>query len=411
MKHVHVIGAGLAGLSAALALVDAGRQVTVHEAGPAAGGRCRSYLDRELGCRIDNGNHLWLSGNRGIADFLARVGSQGTVVSSPTAEFPFVDLASGERWSLRPNGGRVPWWVLSRGRAIPGVRLRDYLAMLKLLRAGPDDTVGGVLGDGILVKRLMEPLAVSALNTSMATGSARLMGAVVRETLAKGGNACIPAFPQHGLSETFIDPAVSALRKAGAAVRLGCRVTQIETGGGQAASLLTSDGRIDLADSGVIMATPAPVTVQLLPGTTAPDLFELIVNVHYRTERAGPARFVAVVNGMAEWVFVKDEVVSVTISAANRFLSMPASDIAATVWPEVCSALEISEPLPPVRVLKEKRATFAATPAQDRLRPPIRTRFRNLALAGDWVATGLPATIEGAIRSGRDAAGILLAAA
>ncbi len=411
MSRVHVIGAGLAGLSAALAAVDSGHDVTVYEAGPAAGGRCRSYFDRELGCRIDNGNHLWLSGNRGISDYLSRIGAQATAIGPVEAEFPFIDLGTGERWSVRPNGGLVPWWVLSRRRSVPGARLAEYAGMLSLLRAGPDSTVAEALGTGPLVTRLMEPLAVAALNTSISAGSARLMAAVVRETLAKGGRACVPTTPQDGLSETFVEPAIAALQSAGASLRFGCRVSGLEFAGGRVAAILTADGRVDVAAASVVVATPGPVTAQLMPGTSAPNEFEAIVNIHYRIGVRDAPMFIGLIGGTAEWVFTKADVVSVTISAANRLADRSGSDIAATVWPEVCHALALSESQPPFRVLKERRATFAATPAQDRLRPAARTEFRNLALAGDWTATGLPATIEGAIRSGRAAVAVLLAAA
>jgi uncharacterized protein with NAD-binding domain and iron-sulfur cluster len=100
----------------------------------------------------------------------------------------------------------------------------------------------------------------------------------------------------------------------------------------------------------------------------------------------------------------------VTISAANRMVDQPAEAIAAVVWPDVRAALDLQGIMPPFRVVKERRATFAATAAQEGLRPGPRTALANLVLAGDWTATGLPATIEGAIRSGRTAAEALLAA-
>jgi uncharacterized protein with NAD-binding domain and iron-sulfur cluster len=103
-------------------------------------------------------------------------------------------------------------------------------------------------------------------------------------------------------------------------------------------------------------------------------------------------------------VFVKPGVVSVTISAANRAVDTPPDALAQQVWSDVRVALQLEQPIPPYRVVKEKRATFAATPEQEARRPVTRTALRNLTLAGDWTATGLPATIEGAIRSGRAAA-------
>src|SRR5262249_27901316 len=111
---VHIVGAGLAGLSAAVGLVGARREIVVHELARHAGGRCRSYFEPALGLTIDNGNHLLLSANRAALAFLKTVGSQGKLVGPDHAEFAFADLASGERWSLRPNDGPVPWWILSK---------------------------------------------------------------------------------------------------------------------------------------------------------------------------------------------------------------------------------------------------------------------------------------------------------
>ncbi len=398
MRHVHVVGAGLAGLSAAMTLVEAGVAVTVHEAGPAAGGRCRSYFDRELGCRLDNGNHLLLSGNRDAYAFLDRVGARGTLAGPSEPVFPFMDVATGERWTVRPNRGRLPWWVLSPSRRVPGARLRDFLPVARLGRAGPDATVAGSLPQGELYRRLLEPLAIAALNTPPETASARLLGAVMDESLSLGGAACIPAYPRDGLSESFIDPAVAWLLARGATVRLGHRIAALAD--------------LDLgADEAVVVATPAPVTMALVPGTTAPDRFEAVLNVHFRCDAdPGEAGFTGLVGGTAEWVFVKPGVVSVTISAGNARVDLPSEALAQQVWQDVRAALRLPAPLPKWRVVKEKRATFAATPAQDRLRPAARTSNPKLVLAGDWTATNLPATIEGAIRSGCSAAKTLLAA-
>lgn len=408
-SHVHVIGAGLAGLAAALTLAERGVRVTLHEAGPAAGGRCRSYFDRELGCRIDNGNHLLLSGNRAAFAFLDQVGARDTLVGPSSPAFPFIDLASGERWVVRPNRGRVPFWIFDKRRRVPGTRLSEYLQMIALRRAGPDATVSDALRQGPLFRKLLEPLAVAALNTPPQTGSARLLSAVVNESLGDGGAACIPAFPREGLSESFIDPAVSWLQARGATIRLSSRVAAIRTEAGAVTGL----GADTLAaDEAVVLAVPAPVASTLLPSVQGPDAFEAILNVHFKLdvpEEAIPERagFMGMVGSLSEWVFVKPGVVSVTISAANRHATMDPVAVAQQVWQEVRTALRLPEPIPLWRVLREKRATFSATPEQNRRRPSASTEFRNLVLAGDWTATGLPATIEGAIRSGRRAADTL----
>src|SRR6266540_2766769 len=121
-RSIHVIGAGLAGLSAAVRLTERSHRVIVHEAAGFAGGRCRSYLDSTLGMVIDNGNHLVLSANRAALGYAATIGAQSRLVGPAHAEFPFIDLATDERWTLRPNEGRVPWWIFDRTRRVPGTR-------------------------------------------------------------------------------------------------------------------------------------------------------------------------------------------------------------------------------------------------------------------------------------------------
>ena len=411
-QAVHVIGGGLAGLSAALALADAGRAVTLYESGPQAGGRCRSYFDRELGCVVDNGNHLLLSGNRAAFAYIDRIGARDTLGGPAAPAFPFVDVRTGRRWTVRPSAGRLPWWLLSPARRVPDTRARDYLRLLALRRPRDGSTVAGVLPAGTLYERLLEPLAIAALNTRPEVGLASLLGAVMRETLMRGGAACLPRFPRGSLAESLVDPALAALRERGGTVLLGYRVARLDVEDGRAAALETPAGRVRLAaGAAVVLAVPPWVARDLVPSVTAPDQFEAILNVHFRADaESGEAGFVGLIGGAAEWVFVKPRHVSVTISAANRIVEQPAETIAAAVWPDVRAALGLAEPMPAWRVVKEKRATFAATAAQERLRPPARTAIANLALAGDWTATGLPATIEGAIRSGRTAAEAVLAA-
>jgi squalene-associated FAD-dependent desaturase len=409
--QTHVIGAGLAGLSAALALVDAGRRVVVYEAGPAAGGRCRSYPDRALGLTIDNGNHLLLSGNAAAFAYLDRIGARDTMGGPDEPLFPFIDIPSGERWTVRPNAGRLPWWIFSGARRVPGTKATDYLSLLGLRFVSDDRSVAAALKQGLLAHRLVEPLAVAALNTQPNVGLARLLGAVVRETLMLGGEACIPRFPRSSLGESLIDPALAALRTGGADTHFSRRIAALDIVGNTVTALQTPDGPVAVGrEDSVVLAVPPWIAADLLPGLPAPDEFESILNIHFRADAApGEAGFAGLVGGTAEWAFVKPGHVSVTVSAANRMVDQSAEDIAAAVWPDVCAALGLSGEMPAFRVVKERRATFAATAAQDRKRPKARTGLLNLALAGDWTATGLPATIEGAIRSGASAARIILA--
>ena len=133
-RLVHIVGAGLAGLSAAVKLASQGVRVSVHEATNQAGGRCRSYFDTTLGMTIDNGNHLVLSGNHATLTFLDKIGARDQLSSPKNADIPFLDLSTGTRWTIRANDGLVPWWILDPKRRVPGTRARDYLSLLRLLR-------------------------------------------------------------------------------------------------------------------------------------------------------------------------------------------------------------------------------------------------------------------------------------
>ncbi|WP_428535555.1 hydroxysqualene dehydroxylase HpnE [Rhodopila sp.] len=415
MTHVHVIGAGLAGLSAALALTALGRSVTVHEAGPAAGGRCRSYFDKELGLRIDNGNHLLLSGNSAANSYIAEIAATGAFSVAGEASFPFMDLATSERWSVRPNQGRIPWWIFTASRRVPATRASDYMQMARIARIRDDASVAESMRPGRLYRQLLEPIAIAALNTPPREGLARLLAAVMRETLLRGGAACRAMLPRAGLSEALVDPATATLRARGAEIGFNRRIAGLTIENRTITALRGPAGPIVLGvDDAVVLAVPPWVAVELVPGLVGPDAFEAILNIHFlhAADPSGPlaeAGFIGLTSGTAEWLFIKPGHVSVTISAANRMVDHPASAIAALVWPNVVDALglpqDMKRTLPRYRVVKEKRATFAATAAQEVRRPKPRTALaRNLALAGDWTDTGLPATIEGAIRSGRSAA-------
>lgn len=386
--EIHVVGAGLAGLAASCLLTERGERVVLHEAAKAAGGRARSYFDAQLGCRIDNGNHLLLSGNDAAMGYLRRIGTRDSLTGPEKPVFPFVDLPGGMHWTLRMNNGRLPWWILVPGMRVPGTKLKDYLALLKLRRAKADDLVAPLAGGSYtLYRNLLEPLAIAALNTEPHIASALPLAAVLKETVERGGRATIPRFPAVGLSESFVDPALDWLQARGAEIRLGSRITAIDP------------------DQKTILAVPPWVAAELVPGLVVPDAFEAICNLHFKCRiDPGEAKFWGVIGGTAEWVFAKGEILSVTISAANAYNETGNAELAALVWGDLVQGFALPREIPEYRVVREKRATFAATPAQLARRPKPGMLRENLALAGDWTDTGLPATIEGAIRSGNAAA-------
>ncbi len=411
---VHVIGAGLAGLSAAIRLTLAGRKVAVHEAAGQAGGRCRSYHDPALDMEIDNGNHLLLSANHAALDFLRIIGAADKLVGPSHADFPFVDLATGERWTLRIGDGRIPWWIFDADRRVPGTTARDYLAFGRLLWPPRDAAVGEVIAcKGTLYDRLLGPLLLAALNTAPSEGSAALAATLLWETIAAGGQACRPLIARDGLGPTLIAPALAWLASRGVNVGFGRRLRALDIAGERIAALDFGDDKPALgADDRVILAVPPVVATALLPGLDAPDDFRAIVNAHFRiAPPPGTAPITGVIGGTVEWVFAFADRLSVTISGADRLVDTPREALAKTIWDEVAAVVRLGDAglpaaMPPWQIVRERRATFAALPAQERRRPGAATTYANLWLAGDWTATGLPATIEGAIRSGERAAAL-----
>jgi hydroxysqualene dehydroxylase len=412
-RLVHVIGAGLAGLAAAVQLQRRGAQVVLHEALAQAGGRCRSYYDRTLGTTIDSGNHLVFSGNHATLNYLRMIGAADELVGPAQPEFPFVDLATRARWTVRPSPGRLPWWIFDQAARVPNTNPGDYLSLAPLLFAKPGRTMAQTMRcDGVLWDRLLRPLLRTVLNVEPREASAEMAAAFARETLAAGGATCRPLTARNGLSSAFIDPALRLLQHGGAAIRLGSRLDAIVFADhGRVSALDFADERIELEPAaGVVLAVPAQIAQTLVAGTQAPNRFTAKLSVHFAVEPPiGMPPVTGLLNGAAEWLFAFDGHLSVTVSGADALIDKPHEALAQQIWAEVAEAANLArEPMPPWLVVPEPQASFAALPDQEMRRPGTRTRWNNLMLAGDWTATGLPATIEGAIRSGQKAADALL---
>jgi squalene-associated FAD-dependent desaturase len=400
---VHIVGAGLAGLAAAVHMTGRGERLALYEAAGHAGGRCRSFYDQRLERVIDNGTHLILGANPSLFAYLGRIG--GKLAESAPAAFPFTDLASGEAWTVRPNAGPLPWWIFLKSRRVLGTGPLDYLAGRKLLSAHPSLTVSQAVGVGPLTERLWRPLSEAVLNTSPEEGQARLLGEVVARTLLKGEAASRPYLAPDGLSAALVDPALAYLERNGVAVHLRARLNAIE-----ANRLVLEGGDVALERGDrVILALPAWSAADLLP--ELPRLpSRAIVNVHFRLPAPlialpGGRPFLGAMGGLSQWLSLRHDVLSVTVSAADRLADWPALEIATKIWAECTALLKCPASLPEFwRVHKEKRATLAHTPETERQRPGPRTVHPGLFLAGDWTATGLPCTLEGAIQSGVTAA-------
>jgi squalene-associated FAD-dependent desaturase len=409
---VHIIGAGISGLAAAVRLANANFKVHVHEATQQAGGRCRSYFDAATNLTIDNGNHLLLSGNRHALAYARSIGTEAGLVGPTRAQFPFVDFTTGQRWQLDLGDGRLPLWVFDEARRVPDTGLLDYLALAPLIWAGQGKLVGDAIPcKGTLYQRLVQPLLLAALNVDPPEGSAGLAGAVVRETLLAGGQACRPLIARDGLSAVLVEPAIKLLQQQGAGIQFGHELRELVMSANRVGELRFGDDAVTLApDDVVVMAVPPRPAASLLPGLKTPSKFRAIVNAHFRFDPPKDLPpILGVVGGLVEWLFAFPQRLSVTISSADRLVDMPREELAQAIWRDVCKAGGVQGELPPWQIVRERRATFEATPEQNALRPGAVTAWKNLFLAGDWTDTGLPATIEGSVRSGDRAADLVLA--
>lgn len=414
----HIVGGGLAGLTAALRLAEAGLKTIVHEAAPRCGGRCRSFWDEKLSAFIDNGNHLMMSGNRSIMALLDSTGASDQLVGPARAVYPFADLANGRRYSVRLNDGPLPLWAFDPKRSVPGAGLLDYAEGLKLALAPAHATVADVVRRrGALWRGFWEPLAIAALNTAPEHGQARLLWTVLAETFVRGGSHARPLMARVGLADALVDPTIAAIEARGGEIRTGARVKALKLANEHVAGLAIGETEVRLAARDmVVIALPPARARDLLPHLATPDEGEPIVNLHYRLSAPPPplpegAVALGLLGSETHWIFVRDAIVSLTLSAAGPAAQEHDETLAERLWLETRAALGLAPDAhyEAVRVIKERRATFDQSPASVARRQGVGAAgLGNVAIAGDWTATGLPATIESAVRSGDAAARFLL---
>jgi len=427
-----VIGAGFAGLAAATALAAAGARVTVLEGRPQVGGRARSWTDPTTGSVVDNGQHLLLGCCTEALAFLDRIGTRDRLAMQARAEIPLVD-AGGRLGVFRQS--RAPGALAGAVSLLryPGLGLRDRLALLRAAAAIARSRDDGALEPHTVAawlaalgqssesrRRFWDPLALAVLNEDPDVASAAGLAVVLRRAAQAGAGGAVVGLARVGLSDLYADPAVHWLRSRGSDVRTRCPARRLLIAGDRVVGVLLADGT-RIPAGAVVMAVPPREMLDLLPPSLAEErhfarcgrLAETAIVSAYLWfgSPVSDVPFAGLVGGTWHWMFNRRMIagdgagvhaVTLVRSAAGTFAGRSTEALARSALDELRRFFPETTRLAPRRtlILKERRATVSLPPGAAALRPEHATPLRGAWLAGDWTATGLPATLESAAASG-----------
>ena len=427
-SEVIVIGAGFAGLSAATALAERGVRVLVLEARPTLGGRATAFTDPATGERVDNGQHVLVGGYHETFRFLRRVNTAGDVYVQPDLHIDVIDR-EGRTSSLRCPSLPPPLHLLAGVIRWTAIDWRDRAALVHMRRVdeGPaSETVRQWLvrhrQTPRLIELLWEPLAVAALNQQIDEASGSAFAGVLRRMFTKNRRDCALGLPLKALDELYALPSRGYIERAGGAVRVNAPARVMCEGSPTVRvrdELLTTKAII-CATAWYALPSVFPDRPAALEGVlraAESTAASPIVTVNLWFDRPVTSHsFVGLPGRAMQWVFDKRAI----LGDASSHLSLVSSGADALVGQGnqelVDLAMsELTAAMPPARgavlrravVVREKRATFSVAPGQPP-RPPVETAIPGLFLAGDWIDTGLPATIESAVVSGHRAADAVL---
>ena len=428
--NVVVVGGGVAGIVAALDCAASGASVTLVEVRPRLGGAAYSVPRGDLW--IDNGQHVFLRCCTAYRELLETLGSESLVEVQPRLDIPV--LAPGRPpCRLRRGGARPPLHLAGALLRYPHLSLRERIsagrAALALGRVAPDDS--RTFGDWLAehgqspraIAALWDLIALPTLNLPAAEASLALGAFVFQQGLLADAAAGDIGLHRAPLQQIIGDPAAQALARAGVSVQLGWPAKRITPIGGRFA-VVGADSW--LAADSVIVAVPHDRAAALLPeralrGAPWPGALgsSPIVNLHLVYDRrVFEHRFAAGVDTPVQYIFdrtppawTQRQYLAVSLSAAQEEMAMSTEALRERFVAALAELLPAAGEarLEQFSATKEHAATFRATPGTAALRPPPATAMPGLVLAGAWTATGWPATLEGAARSGRAAAETVLA--
>lgn len=395
--RVYVIGAGIAGLSAACEAVRAGFDVTVLESAKQAGGRCRSYEDPVLNTTINNGNHLLLKGNRNTLEWIETIGAT-----------EYFKLYKPFTYLMQHEDGRT---FQLKADSFKPLSIKEAAMFVKDLLAvnSKQGNVQDVLGKSPLWETFWRNITTSVCNTKPQQIPSRIVKNTLKNLFLAGKDGLLPFLPTENWQTSLIDPAIAYIQGNSAEITLKTRVKSIETSGNAILNLETADEAIVLGKNDkVVLAVPAQAAHELVPDLVPAFEHCAIINGHFKVTGAldlsDGMPFRGLNGYFAEWLFYHDGMISTTTSAADEWSQQDNEVLAKHLWDDIRSIHPtLASTLPEHRVVIEKRATIACTEENLNKRPVTETKYSNLYLAGDYTNTELPATIEGAVLSGKKA--------
>ncbi|HEV2493477.1 MAG TPA: hydroxysqualene dehydroxylase HpnE [Terriglobia bacterium] len=456
MKHdVLIVGGGFAGLSAGVALARAGCSVRLIEQKPYLGGRARSFVDSTTGCVVDNGQHLFMGCYHDTLRFLETIGTLDRIRFQPRLTLQFLDRQGNESSLTCPNLP-APWHLLAGVLVSNNFTSREKLQILRLGRALDSSSRDRPCPSGQLTvdewlarlgqsenlrRNFWDLLAIAAMNEDSRIASAAVFERVLRLALFRSPADSRLGLAVTGLSECYTQAATDFIAAHGGNVETGCDVSSFLIADGECRGVELRDGA-RLEARFVLSAVPCFSFVELLPADLprSKPFFERllslspapIISINFWFDRPlTDQAFIGLRGTTVQWLFNKGKIlsdsglrtpdsglsrgsyISLVISGAHEHIARPKEDLQALALRELGELIPLSREANLLHslILKERFATFSPTPAAESVRPPATTPVRNLYLAGDWTSTGLPATIEGAVKSGYTAAQAILEAA
>jgi len=417
MKKCLILGGGIAGLTSAVYLSKAGFKVKLIEASPKLGGRAYSYFDKDLNLEIDNGQHILMGCYKETLKFLRTIDSIGNLTFQKDLTVNFLK-ENKNQFQLKSSNLPYPVGLITGLLSYKAITLLERLLLLKFFIKLPFQAIKDLENLTVLEwlerenqnemtrKAFWNFIAIGALNTSLNKASARSLLIILKEMFLKGKNAATIILPGKGLTETYCNEAEKFIQENNGEVVLSEKVVELKVKNSKIVKVKTTTGELTDFDY-VISALPFFALEKILSPAVelkkANYKYSSILSVHLKLDKNELTdKFYGLINSRIHWIFNHGDNITLVISDGDKYMELSKKEIFDLVCDELKKYAGIGKGnILNYRVIKEKRATFIPSNDIEGKRPPTETNIKNFFLTGDWIDTGLPSTIESAVKSGR----------